>query len=191
MTKRQRFIIRWLVLTLLAVFVLTPLPGLRSEKQDYREQLRRGDFISRGEMLQFLETWSDFTAKNIFQSPDIQASLSMEKPSESFPPKIARWLRHKGWHADRFFYVEQRLKSIVKSAQLQQQVLENRKLLASTKPNFSNSAYNALQNLINEQDAQLNLYHVTQGEIDMVMPQLPLISDILEGRAVYRPASFF
>ena len=50
-------------------FVLTPLPGLRSEKQDYREQLLRGDFISRGEMLQFLETWSDFTAKNIFSRP--------------------------------------------------------------------------------------------------------------------------
>ena len=114
----------------------------------------------------------------------------MEKPSESFRPKLPVGCAT-GAGMRPFFYVEQRLKSIVKSAQLQQQVLENRKLLASTKPNFSNSAYNALQNLINEQDAQLNLYHVTQGEIDMVMPQLQLISDILEGRAVYRPASFF
>ena len=191
MTKQQRFIIRWLVLALLAVYVLTPPRAMRLNNQTYDDQLKRGEYITRSEMLQFLETWSEFTSTNIFRNGNIQASLSMDAPSESFPPKVARWLRSKGWHADRFFYVEQRLKSIVRSAQLQQQVLDNRELLASAKLNFDNSAYSALQNLINEQDTQLNLYRVTQGEIDMVIPQLQLINDILEGRIVYQPASFF
>ncbi len=190
MSKRQKLIVKWLSLALLAIYALWPLDISRQEQRDYSEQLQRGEFITRSEMLQFLETWSEFCRTNIYQQENMQASLSMDKPSKSFPPRVVSWLRNRGWHADRFFYVEQRLKSIVKSAQLQQEVLDNKDAVETAGRDAGGAAQDALNNLMQQQTVQMNLYQVTDGEISMVLPQINIILDILEGRTLYAPSLF-
>ena len=58
-----------------------------------------------------------------------QISLTMGPASEKFPVKTVNWLAARGWNADRFFYVEQRMKAIVKSAFLQEHVKSTIRML--------------------------------------------------------------
>ena len=105
--------------------------------------------------------------------------MTMGSASEKFPVKTVNWLAARGWNADRFFYVEQRMKAIVKSAFLQEHVKSTIRMLEQG--GASGVDGSAVQRMIDEQKQRLGVEKISPAEIDMVTPDLVLISDILDG----------
>lgn len=77
------------------------------------------------------------------------------------------------------FYVEQRMKAIVKSAFLQEHVKSTIRMLEQG--GASGVDGSAVQRMIDEQKQRLGVEKISPAEIDMVTPDLVLISDILDG----------
>lgn len=139
--------------------------------------------ITPQEMKSFLVVWSQFMQKDLSRSGIQQLSLARGKPSEVLPAPLLRWLRGEGWNADRFFFVEQRLRVIVKTAVLKRNLEANRKMLTTVK----NIDQESMRRIIEEQERQVNAEKVTPAELELVSGNLYQINAILEGKAVYNP----
>lgn len=127
--------------------------------------------VNQEELGKFLQTWSEYLDSEI--SNDIsQLSLSSEK----IPATTVKWLEKRDWNAERFFYVEQRIKAIVRTAQLRD---HSQKMIKILQPQSGNPHVNEL---IEMQKQNFNLEKVTEEEIDLVNDNLGYINEILEGR---------
>lgn len=149
------------------------------EEQNRIEQMLNKPFIDREEMNKFLPIWAEYLASDVSKIGAKQLSLTMGKASEKFPLKTISWLASRGWNADRFFYVEQRLKAIVKSAFMQEHIKATENMLKSGGNTDIDSTI--MQRMLADQKQRMNIEQITPEEIDMVMPDLVLISDILDG----------
>lgn len=143
------------------------------------EQMLRKPFIEPEEMNKFLPVWSEYLASDVSKIGAGQISLTMGKASEKFPLKTIHWLKDRDWDADRFFYVEQRLKAIVKSAFLQEHIRATVHVLQSG--GVGKVDQSAVQRMIEDQKQRMNVEQITEAELEMVMPNLATISDILDG----------
>lgn len=146
-----------------------------------------GELVSIVEMNNFLEVWAEYLQSDISDIGSRQLSLTMGKASEKFPLEMISWLAKRGWNADRFFYVEQRLKAIVKSAFLQEHIRSTIAILekqadAERNPQVADN----IRRLIAAQKQRINVEKISPEELAMVMPNLVLISDILDGTKPYR-----
>ena len=130
------------------------------------EQMLRKTTVDKAEMDRFLPVWAEYLE-------------DMGPAAEKFPVKTVNWLAARGWNADRFFYVEQRMKAIVKSAFLQEHVKSTIRMLEQG--GASGVDGSAVQRMIDEQKQRLGVEKISPAEIDMVTPDLVLISDILDG----------
>ncbi len=139
--------------------------------------------ITPQEMKSFLAIWSQFMQKDLSRSGIQQLSLASGKPSEVLPAPLLRWLKGEGWNADRFFFVEQRLRVIVKTAVLKRNLEANQKMLSSVKGKDQEN----MRRIIEEQERQVNAEKVTPEELNLVSGNLYQINAILEGKAVYSP----
>ncbi len=153
------------------------------EEKARQEKILRKPFIDKEEMNRFLPVWSEYLASDVSQIGARQISLTMGKASEKFPLQTIRWLKDRGWNADRFFYVEQRLKAIVKSAFMQEHIKATVHVLETGGVSGVDSV--TVQRMIDDQKQRINVEQITPGELDMVMPDLILISDILDGSRPY------
>ncbi len=153
------------------------------EEQAKQEKVLQKPFIDKDEMNRFLPVWSEYLSSDVSQIGARQISLTLGKASEKFPLKTIHWLRKKGWNADRFFYVEQRLKAIVKSAFMQEHIKATVHVLETG--GVSGVDPTTVQRMIDDQKKRVNVEQITPAELDMVMPDLVLISDILDGTRPY------
>ena len=143
------------------------------------EQMLRKTTVDKAEMDRFLPVWAEYLEDGVSRIGARQISLTMGPASEKFPVKTVNWLAARGWNADRFFYVEQRMKAIVKSAFLQEHVKSTIRMLEQG--GASGVDGSAVQRMIDEQKQRLGVEKISPAEIDMVTPDLVLISDILDG----------
>ncbi len=146
---------------------------------------RSSEEVTFEEMTSFLETWSQYLQSDAAKNA-VSLSLSTKTADESISPGIKRWLAGRGWTPGRFFYVEQRLKSVVDAALLKRHLEANRQMLASLGGKSSGS-YGNLAGIIADQERRLEGIQATPEEIAMVMPNLDTIDEILKGQAVYKP----
>ena len=86
---------------------------------------------------------------------------------------------------NRFFYVEQRLKSIVRSAQTEEHVRETVDMLEKKLRQESGSAAQNIRTMIEYHQKSLNVEKVSKAEIEMVRPNLAKISQVLEVEGAY------
>lgn len=141
--------------------------------------------ISHNEMNNFLNVWSKYLQNDVSKIGARQLSLTTGSASEKFPIQTINWLTKEGWNADRFFYVEQRMKAIVKSAFLQEHIRSTISMLESQASESGVYGQNA-QRMIDEQKQRINVEKISKDEINMVTPNLVLISDILDGTKPYQ-----
>lgn len=142
--------------------------------------------VSHNEMNNFLLVWSKYLRSDASKIGARQLSLTTGLASEKFPIKTINWLAKEGWNADRFFYVEQRMKAIVKSAFLQEHIKSTINTLQSQASGSADSYGRNAQQMIDEQRQRLNVEKISQDELNMVTPNLILISDILDGTKLYQ-----
>lgn len=142
------------------------------------------DIVSPEEMDAFLQVWSEYMHDKISRQSSRQISLSTKEPSS----ELVKWLNKRGWDVERFFFVEQRLASVVKSAFLKKHSVDTIKVLEIQLAAEKDPQIRAnIENVIKSQQQLMNVEKVSDGEINMVLPDLNNISEILEGKAVYRP----
>ena len=139
------------------------------------EQMLRKTTVDKAEMDRFLPVWAEYLEDGVSRIGARQISLTMGPASEKFPVKTVNWLAARGC----FFYVEQRMKAIVKSAFLQEHVKSTIRMLEQG--GASGVDGSAVQRMIDEQKQRLGVEKISPAEIDMVTPDLVLISDILDG----------
>lgn len=193
MKKSQKKIVNAAVFVLLAYFVTRPMyyPGVGYNPKPRRISVQlqpQGRIVSFGEMDNFLNVWSEFLEQS-FSSEDMPAMLTAETAyGKKLSSRAQRWIKAQGWDADRFFYTGRRLRSAVKACRLKALAQQTRESLEiqleqTEDPDIRNS----IKKLMAEQGRMYLAENVSESEIEMVMPHLNVVSDILDGKLIYRP----
>lgn len=191
MNYKDKKVIFIIAVVLLMVFVVIPIYSPKKEmlkRSSLPEILSKENVITFDEMNRFLETWSDFLTNKYNMDGKKKIDYEDENPKRVFPKSTIEWIESQGWEAKKFFKIEKRLRAIVKHAQRKKgadiiiKSLENQ-LSQTTDPEMARN----IMAMIDEQNALYKDTKVSESEIRMVMPNLEIVRDILNGRAIYRP----
>ena len=123
--------------------------------------------INQDELMEFLPVWSDYIQHNTGNHQEYELS-----------PQEEKWLLRRKWRPKRFFYVEQRLRIILKTLEqyqnnqrmingLEQQLaaLRARQQQTGQYDPQTDSLASSLENMIREQQARLNVEQITPQEL--------------------------
>ena len=193
MKRAHKKFINVIVFIGLAYFVTRPMyyPGVGDNPRPRQLSVQiqaKNNIIGFKEMDDFLFLWSELLEQS-FATPNIPAMLDVNTANEQkLSSRVQKWIKNQGWSVERFFYVGQRLNSIVKACRLKilaAQTSESLKLqLEQTK---DEELRVTIQRLMNEQSQMYRTLNVSDGEIEMVMPHLKTVSEILSGELIYKP----
>lgn len=195
MTYKDKFPVIIIAAVLAAVFVLVPFYNPKKEmlkRSMLPELLSKENVITFDEMNRFLETWSKFITKKYHLDGKEKIDWYDKKPQKVFPHNTLKWVENQGWDVNRFFEVENRLRAITiyasrkKGSDLIIRSLENQ-LAQTTDPEMTRN----IMAMIDEQSEMYKNVKDTKfsdSEVRMVMPNLEIVKDILDGKAIYRPA---
>ncbi len=125
--------------------------------------------ISSSELDSFLKIWPIYVQEKIGDKSCNQISLSMKSSVVEINRHVKKWFWEKGWSADRFCYVEQRLRTILKT-------LENDKLIANNIEGLKDQLQiggqsqlsGMIEDLITDQQQRFNIEKISRQELDMV-----------------------
>lgn len=192
MKKSDKKIILTASLLALAIFVTQPMhypqERNRSRPKVTTELNHQGSQLDFTETKQFLELWSDYLTKRIGKSGGYSVSLSNQDIKKALPARSVKWIEDNGWDVQRFFYVEQRLRSIIKAASLKEQARDSRESLEQQlAANNDPAVAQGIRKLLEEQKNLYKIENVSEEEIAMVEPHLEVMKDILSGKIIYRP----
>ena len=193
MKRAHKKFINVIVFIGLAYFVTRPMyyPGVGDNPRPRQMSVQiqaNNNIIGFKEMDDFLFLWSELLEQS-FATPNLPAMLDVNTANEQkLSSRVQKWIKNQGWSVERFFYVGQRLNSIVKACRLKilaAQTSESLKLqLEQTKDEEMRVT---IQRLMNEQSQMYRTLNVSDGEIEMVMPHLKTVSEILSGELIYKP----
>lgn len=143
--------------------------------------------ISAEEMEKFLKTWSEYMQKGLNKEIADQVSLMESHPSAKVPWKINFFLNRECWDTDRFYYVEQRVRSIIHTHYLKAHTSEVaavlKKELASEQDPAKKAAY---QEMIAMQDKIANIEGIGADELKLVSGREETVERILNGQEKYK-----
>lgn len=136
--------------------------------------------LSEEEVASFIPTWKAFNEKFGEEVNLSELSLSNKLPSETIPYSAGMWLKSKGWRANRYFYVEQRVYDIMHHIYLRKHSLDiiavMEKSLAAEK---DKSSIENINNIISEQKEILNNVSISQSEMAAVEAHYSEILDLM------------
>ena len=195
MTYKDKFPVIIIIAVLAVVFIFVPFYNPKKEmlkRSRLQELLSKENVITFDEMNRFLETWSKFITKKYHLDGKEKIDWYDKKPQKVFPHNTLKWVESQGWDVNRFFEVESRLRAITiyasrkKGGDLIIRSLESQ-LAQTTDPEVTRN----IMAMIDEQSEMYNNVKNTKfsdSEVRMVMPNLEIVKDILDGKAIYRQA---
>lgn len=193
MKRAHKKIINILVFIGLAYFVTRPMyyPGVGDNPRPRRISVQfqpKDEIVSFKEMDDFLVLWSEFLEQD-FASNNMIALLSTNAAAnKKVSSRAQKWIKKQNWDVDRFFYVGRRLNSIVKACRLKLLAKKTRDSLRLQLDQTKNElVQNSIIRLMDEQSQMYKSENVSEGEIEMVMPHLDNVADILAGKLIYQP----
>ena len=193
MKRAHKKIINILVFIGLAYFVTRPMyyPGVGDNPRPRRISVQfqpKDEIVSFKEMDDFLVLWSEFLEQD-FASNNMIALLSTNAAAnKKVSSRAQKWIKKQNWDVDRFFYVGRRLNSIVKACRLKLLAKKTRDSLRLQLDQTKNElVQNSIIRLMDEQSQMYKSENVSEGEIEMVMPHLDNVEDILAGKLIYQP----
>lgn len=138
--------------------------------------------ISTSELRAFLKTWHKYLEDGMDKVGYSQLSLSSKNSATEINPKVARWLKRKGWNPDRFFYVEQRLRAIIATIKRDERIVKTNMMIKKRLKNEDNgNLATALSRLSENESKKLNVEQITEVERRLVAPELEEVIIILKG----------
>lgn len=187
-----------LFLMVIAIWAFRGKPDTPLKQKETALQNVASVEISRDEINSFLYIWSDYLSQNI--SPvGRNVSFDNVQPEERLSPAAREWLINQGWKPARFFYVQQRLRTILQTLK-NTETVENtiaglRRQLAdiqAARPEGDKNADSAvlslqknIQEMISMQEARINIEQISAGELEAVRPYRQVYEAILDGRRTY------
>lgn len=167
-------------LAVMLFILLTPLSQIGQMLFDEEVAENNEPTINPQELRSFLRLWSVYVKSDVSNYGAAQISLISGDLNENLPRRLLNWLHGNRWTPKRFFYVEQRVRSIVKTGIMLRHIEANRKILERG----DNAAVaENLRKIIAEQERTVNAEKITRQELEMIKPDLDYINDILEGKA--------
>lgn len=138
--------------------------------------------ISASELRAFLKTWHKYLEDGMDKVGYSQLSLSSKHSAAEITPKVARWLKRKGWNPDRFFYVEQRLRAIITTIKRDERIVKTNMMIKKRLKNEDNgNLATALSRLSENESKKLNVEQITEAERRLVAPELEEVIILLKG----------
>ena len=148
--------------------------------------------ISKPELMAFLPVWSDYMQQNISELGKRPVSLASGAPEDNLSDEAKEWLLRRLWYPKRFFYVEQRLRSILKTIDQQEQ---SNALIADLSRQYEElsaqqaqnptpdpsleSLMSGIQNMIHLQQQKQNVEKISDAEIKLITPMKSVVKDAL------------
>lgn len=186
----RKVILLFSIVALIVLYVNKPLfqeeVKFKSKEEKILEKEAKdvvGEPIGKGEMNSFLDVWEDYVNSWISNIGVRQLSLTTStRPDKKMPYLTKAWLNRRGWEVDRFFYVEQRMRAIVKTLEAEDRAQKTIDLLEKQmKYETSGGSIENIKRLIAYQESIINIEKVTKKEKEMVRPRLEEISKLLIG----------
>ena len=184
--KYVRYLFLWCVIFTLVYFISQPLITLQRVNLPHKQNILNKEQVSFDEMNSFLEVWSQYCAKGYPEIIGSGVSIYNEAIEEAVPQNIYIWLKRRDWTVKRFYYVEERMRSIVKAAILTQH-MENNRLMLRHPGGLNSEALKNLKSIVDEQEEKFSIREVSKEEVEMVRGNLSLVDDILNCKVFYKP----
>lgn len=148
--------------------------------------------ISEQELMAFLPVWSDYMQQNISELGKRPVSLASGAPEDNLSDEAKEWLLRRLWYPKRFFYVEQRLRSILKTIDQKEQSnaliadlsRQYEEVSAQQSQNITpdpklTSQMSSIQNMIHLQQQKQNVEQISDAEIKLITPMKSAVRDAL------------
>ena len=148
--------------------------------------------ISEQELMAFLPVWADYMQQNISELGKRPVSLASGAPEDNLSDEAKEWLLRRLWYPKRFFYVEQRLRAILKTLDQQEQ---SNALIADLSKQYEElsvqqaqnvipdpkltSQMSGIENMIHQQQQQQNVEQISDAELNLIAPMKAAVKDTL------------
>ena len=148
--------------------------------------------ISESELKAFLPVWADYMQQNISELGKRPVSLASGAPEDNLSDEAKEWLLRRLWYPKRFFYVEQRLRAILKTLDQQEQ---SNALIADLSKQYEElsvqqaqniipdpkltSQMSGIENMIHQQQQQQNVEQISDAELKLIAPMKAAVKDTL------------
>ena len=172
MSLKLKILVMTAVFIFLGWFLSTPVNRI-GVNTSYLEAPVGEKQFDKKELNAFLDLWSRMMHSSL---KDEVSQISLKKDNDC-PYALKAWLKAQNWSVERFFYDEQRLRDIIKCAELKKNYDANLKL--------SGTRGVDLQNIISDLKEKLQLCKFAESELYLVGAYLPQIIDILEGKSEF------
>ncbi len=176
-SEKRRYIILILALLLiLKVFSCSIVPETKKEYTPRCKSVSEEQEISSAEIDAFLKLWVEYIQKGYNKEVSDQISLLSGKIEDKMPLKIKLWFNKNCWTISRFYYVEERLKSIIQAIYLKRHTASILNILNSYITEENKDQY---QHMIDMQHEIANIENVSEGELAIVEMREAEIVNIL------------
>lgn len=139
--------------------------------------------ISADELNAFLKTLRRYRQEKIDELGFADISMVGGASLAEANPVVARWLRRKGWNAERFFYIENRVRTIVATISRDEEIAGNRRLMLEQAQMLENKELaEALLKNAEEQNKKFNIERISDSEYKLVKPRIEEINILLDGQ---------
>lgn len=143
--------------------------------------------ISLMEANAFLAVWSEYMAEGLNNDISDKVSLISGELKTALPWKVNFWLNRHCWTAERFYYVEQRLRAIIRTLYLREHTQVVKEILSvQMKNEIDENKKASYQSMIDMQDAIANVEVVSEAELQIVRGREQLIENVLNGKTLYK-----
>ena len=137
--------------------------------EKYKVQEKYDTPLTEEDVVAFVPVWQEFNDEFGDKVNLSELSLSNKLPAETIPYSAGLWLKSKGWSANRYFYVEQRIYDIMHHIYLRKHSLDiidvMKKSLATE---TDTAARENINNIITAQEEILNNLSISPGEMEAV-----------------------
>lgn len=187
----QKAQIKRYVILIVAVLVLIKVFSCRLV--DYQTEgfkktcppLATAEVVSADELAAFLPLWSEYVSSGLDETVPADISLLSGNFSDHLPWKLKWWLERNCWTAERFYYVAQRLQTIVQAVYLKQHTDAVKEVLSAQMAGETDQDRVAsYQEMIAMQDKIANIEAVSAQELKMVAGQVAQIEQLLNKKEI-------
>lgn len=137
--------------------------------------------ISADELKAFLKTLRRYRQEKMEKLGFADISMVGGASLAEANPEVSRWLQRKGWNAERFFYIESRVRTILATISRDEEIAKNRRLMLEQAQTLENKELaEVLLKNVEEQSKKFNIERISAAEYKQVQSQADEINVLLE-----------
>lgn len=164
--ETKRYIILALVfLFLIKVLSCSIVPQTDKHAEQRCKPMNSKKQITLSETEEFLDLWSEYINKGYDKAVSDKISLMDGDIESNIPISLQLWFNNKCWTADRFYYVEDRLKAAIRTLYLKRHAENILEILNEQKNEDNAEQYDQM---IEMQNKIANIENISELELDFV-----------------------